>query len=64
MFDNSSDQGSREIDAMAKVWIEEHWGLEWPGGLDPDTRPQVLTLMRRLREALHEVRTGDRQPAE
>ena len=63
MFDNSSDQGSREIDAMAKVWIEQHWGLEWPGGLDPDTRPQVLTLMGRLREALQEVRTANHHSA-
>ena len=64
MCDDSSEQGLREIDAMAKVWIEEHWGLEWPGGLDPDARPRVLTLMGRLREALQDVRMGEGQTVE
>jgi len=23
-------EADAEIDAMARVWIEQHWGLSWP----------------------------------
>ena len=36
-----------EIEAMARIWIEQHWGLRWPEDVADDARPEVRRLRGR-----------------
>jgi hypothetical protein len=46
-----------EIEVMATVWVEEHWGAtSWPDGVDPLLREVVRDLMASIRQALDRVR--------
>ena len=60
MGQDASGKSDPEAEAMAKVWIEEHWGLEWPDGVAPEAVAGVLRLMARLRDALDGARSRDR----
>ena len=63
MGQDASVHSDPEIEAMAKIWIEEHWGLEWPDGVSPEALVSVRTLMARLRDVLDAARTNDGQSA-
>jgi hypothetical protein len=46
-----------EIEVMATVWVEEHWGVpSWPDGVDPILREVVRNQMASIRRALDRVR--------
>lgn len=46
-----------EIEVMATVWVEEHWGVSsWPDGVDPILHEVVRDLMVSIRRALDRVR--------
>lgn len=45
-----------EIEAMARVWIESHWGMRWPQEVAEEMRPEVRRLVGALRDALDDVR--------
>jgi hypothetical protein len=52
-----------EIEAMARIWIEQHWGLRWPEDVADDARPEVRRLMEALRAALDDARLRSRTAA-
>jgi hypothetical protein len=52
-----------EIEAMARIWIEQHWGLRWPEDVADDARPEVRRLMEALRTALDDARLRSRAAA-
>jgi len=52
-----------EIEAMARVWIQEHWGMRWPEDVADEMQPEVRRLVSALRKALDDVRKGKRKVA-
>lgn len=56
-------QSDPEIEAMARVWIQEHWGMRWPEDVADEMQPEVRRLVSALRKALDDVRKGKRKVA-
>jgi hypothetical protein len=52
-----------EIEAMARVWIQEHWGMRWPEDVAAEVQPEVRRLIAALRRALDDVREANRRVA-
>jgi hypothetical protein len=62
-IDSVDLQADPEIEAMARVWIQEHWGMRWPDDVADEMRPEVRRLVAALRRALDDVRQGRRHVA-